>query len=139
MFKYNFAILCLALLSANESYGSSFFCPSEILESLISCLFKTGINSQLEANGLSVDVFNQRIECARQAKCNPKLSDIFDRRIQLVRRFAECMEEIPSRTFGVYEGYALPIYLHEFELQCRENLANGLPDDLKKYYLPLIL
>ena len=48
------------------------------------------------------------------------------------------MEEIPSRTFGVYEGYALPIYLHEFELQCREKLANDLPDDLKHYF-PFIL
>ena len=86
MVNYYFAILCLALLSAKESCGSRFFCGNEVLESLISCLFKTDINSQLEANGLSVDVFNQRIECARQAKCNPKLSDIFDRRIQLVRR-----------------------------------------------------
>ena len=139
MFKYHFAILCLALLSANEGYGSSFFCSNRVVYSLVNCLFKTDITPHLEVHGLSVDKFNQRLECARQAKCNPKLSDIFDRRIQLVRRFAECMEEIPFRTFGVYEGYALPIYLHEFELQCRENLANGLPDDLKKYYLPLIL
>ena len=134
MVNYYFAILCLALLSANESYGSSFFCPSEVLESLISCLFKTSINSQLEANGLSVDVFNQRIECARQAKCNPKLSDIFDKKIKLVREFAECMEEISSHPLGVY----VPIYLHEVELQCREKLANGLPDDLKHYF-PFIL
>ena len=48
-------------------------------------------------------------------------------------QFVECMEEIRSR-----KEYTSPIYLHEFEWQCRDQLANGLPDDLKDYYLPLI-
>ena len=134
MFKYHFAILCLALLSANEGYGSSFFCSNRVVYSLVNCLFKTDITPHLEVHGLSVDKFNQRLECARQAKCNPKLSDIFDKKILLVREFAECMEEISSRPLAVY----VPIYLHEVELQCREKLANGLPDDLKHYF-PFIL
>ena len=133
MFKYNFAILCLALLSANESYGSSFFCPSEVLESLIRCLLRTDINSRLEVHGLSIYKFNRRLECAKQAKCVPSPLQIWDRKIHLVWQFVECMEEIRSRN-----GYTSPIYLHEFEWQCRDQLANGLPDDLQDYYLPLI-
>ena len=134
MLNYHFVILYSVLLSVNESYGSSFFCHSKVLESLISCLLDTNINYHLEIHGLSVDKFNQRLECARQAKCNPKLSDIFDKKIKLVREFAECMEEISSRPYAVF----VPIYLHEVELQCREKLANGLPDDLKHYF-PFIL
>ena len=134
MVNYYFAILCLALLSSNESYGSSFFCPSEVLESLIRCLLRTDINSRLEVHGLSVYKFNRRLECAKQAKCYLSPLQIWDEKIQLVRQFVECMELIPSRTV-----LALPIYLHKFEWECREKLANGLPDDLKDYYLPLIL
>ena len=139
MINYYFVTLCLAVLSAKESCGSRFFCGNEVLESLINCLLRTDINSRLEVHGLSIYKFNRRLECARQAKCLPSPLQIWDKKIHLVWQFIECMEEIPSRTFGVYEGYALPIYLHEFELQCREKLANGLPDDLKKFYLPLIL
>ena len=113
MFKYHFPILCLALISANEGYGSSFFCSNRVVYSLVNCLFKTDITPNLEVHGLSVDKFNQRLECARQAKCNPKLSDIFDKKIKLVREFAECMEEISSRSFAIH----VPIYLHEVELQ----------------------
>ena len=78
--------------------------------------------------------FNRRLECAIQAKCYLSPLQIWDEKIQLVRQFVECMELIPSRTV-----LALPIYLHKFEWECREKLANGLPDDLKDYYLPLIL
>ena len=134
MVNYYFSILCLALLSANESYGSSFFCPSEVLESLIRCLLRTDINSRLEVHGLSVYKFDRRLECAIQAKCYLSPLQIWDKKLQLVRQFVECMELIPFRTV-----LALPIYLHKFEWECREKLANGLPDDLKDYYLPLIL
>ena len=139
MFNYHFAILCLTLLSVNESYGG-FFCHGEVLESLISCLLNTGINYHLEMHGLTINVFNQRLECARQAKCIPSLTGILDRKIRLVRQFFECMEEIPNRigiVFGVYEGSAI-LYLHVFELQCREKLANQLPYDLQALYLPLL-
>ena len=138
MFKYNFAILCLALLSANESYGSRFFCPSEVLESLIKCLITTGINYNWEINGLTADVFNDRLKCARQVKCVPSIRDIWDRKRSLVRQFVECMEEISERILWVFEGYALQKYLHMFEWQCREKLAKQLPHDLQKYYLPLL-
>ena len=140
MVNYYFAILCLALLLANESYGSSFFCPSEVLESLIHCLLRTDINSRLEVHGLSVYKFNRRLECAKQAKCYLSPLQIWDEKIQLVRQFVECMEEIPDRigiVHGVYEGSAI-LYLHVFERQCREKLAKQLPHDLQKYYLPLL-
>ena len=133
MFKHHIAILCLALLSGKESCGSRFFCGNEVLKSLINCLLRTDINSRLEVHGLSIYKFNRRLECAKQAKCYLSPLQIWDEKIQLVRQFVECMELIPSRTV-----LALPIYLHKFEWECREKLANGLPDDLQDYYLPLI-
>ena len=113
MLNYHFVILYSVLLSVNESYGSSFFCHSKVLESLISCLLDTNINYHLEVNGLTVDVFNQRLECARQAKCIRKIHQILERKIRLVRKFVECMEEIPDRigiVHGVYEGSAIFVF-----------------------------
>ena len=133
MINYYFVTLCLAVLSAKESCGSRFFCGNEVLKSLINCLLRTDINSRLEVHGLSIYKFNRRLECAKQAKCYLSPLQIWDEKIQLVRQFVECMELIPSRTV-----LALPIYLHKFEWECREKLANGLPDDLQDYYLPLI-
>ena len=133
MFNFHFVILCFVLLSANESYGWVFCYKNDVLESLISCLLKRGIDESCEVHGLQVDEFNQRLECARQTKCIRKIHQILERKIRLVRQFVECMELIPSRTV-----LALPIYLHKFEWECREKLANGLPDDLQDYYLPLI-
>ena len=134
-------ILCfLVLLLINESHGWVFCYKNDVLESLISCLVKRGINETLELHGLQIDEFNQRLECARQAKCIPSLTGILDRKIRLVRQFFECMEEIPDHigiVFGVYEGSAI-LYLHVFELQCREKLANQLPYDLQALYLPLL-
>ena len=133
MINYYFVTLCLAVLSAKESCGSRFFCGNEVLKSLINCLLRTDINSRLEVHGLSIYKFNRRLECAKQAKCLPSPLQIWDKKIHLVWQFIECMEEIRSR-----KEYTLPIYLHEFEWQCRDQLANGLPDDLKDYYLPLV-
>ena len=139
MFKYPFSILCFALLSANESYGW-FFCTADVLESLISCLLKTNIVEFLEEHGgLIVEMFNRRLECARQAKCHPKLFDTWDRKIWLVQKFFECMEEIHSSSiFGELQGLDLEMGLHMLEKQCREKLADNLPDDVKRYYLPLL-
>ena len=140
MFTFHLVILCFVLLPADESYGWVFCYKNDVLESLISCLVKRGINESLEVHGLQVDEFNRRLECARQAKCIPSLTGILDRKIRLVRQFFECMEEIPNRigiVFGVYEGSAI-LYLHVFEWQCREKLADQLPHDLQVLYLPLL-
>ena len=133
MFNYSFVILCFALLSANESYGW-FFCPADVLESLIRCLLKTDI-----VDGLLLEMFNRRLECARQAKCHPKLFGTWDRKIWLVHKFFVCMEEIHSSSiFYELQGIDLEMGLHMLEKQCRENLAENLPQDLKYYYLPLL-
>ena len=108
---------------------------NDVLESLISCLLKTGIDESLEWRGLHVDEFNQRLECARQAKCSPKFSDIFNRRIQLVRKFVKCMEEIS--TIENFD-FITPLHLHELELKCREKLAFHLPSGLEHYLFPLL-
>ena len=129
-------ILCfIVLLSTYESYGWVFCYKNDVLESLISCLLKRGIDESLEWRGLHVDEFNQRLECARQAKCTPKPSDIFDRRIRLVRKFVKCMEEIS--TIENFD-FITPLHLHELELKCREKLAFHLPSGLEYYLFPLL-
>ena len=145
MFNFHFVILCFVLLSANESYGWVFCYKNDVLESLISCLVKRGINESLEVHGLQVDEFNRRLECARQAKCTPKPSDIFDRRIRLVRKFVKCMEEISTieifdrSHLGKARGiYITSIDLHELEKQCREKLAFHLPSGLEHYFFSLL-
>ena len=139
-------ILCfIVLLSTYESYGWVFCYKNDVLESLISCLLKTGIDESLEWRGLHVDEFNQRLECARQGKCIPKPSDIFDRRIRLVRKFVKCMEEISTveifdrshlgQTSGIY---ITSVDLHELEKHCREKLAFHLPSGLEHYLFSLL-
>ena len=135
MFNFHFVILCFVLLSANESYGWVFCYKNDVLESLISCLLKRGIDESCEVHGLQVDEFNRRLECARQAKCTPKPSDIFDRRIRLVRKFVKCMEEIS--TIENFD-FITPLHLHKLELKCREKLAFHLPSGLEYYLFPLL-
>ena len=139
--NYCFTILCLALLSANESYGwFGWFCTDDVLESLIKCLLKTDIYEPLEAHGgLKVEIFDQRFECVKEAKCHPKLSDVWDRKIHLVQKFVDCMEKIDgSSIFFMLQGLELEKGLHLVEKRCRKKLAEKLPDDLKHYYLPLL-
>ena len=129
-------ILCFfVLLFLKESNGLVFCYKNDVLESLISCLLKRGINETLEVHGLHVDEFNQRLECAIQAKCIPKPSDIFDRRILLVWKFVKCMEEIS--TIENFD-FVTSLRLHELELKCREKLAFHLPSGLEYYLFPLL-
>ena len=129
-------ILCFfVLLLLKESNGLVFCYKNDVLESLISCLLKTGIDESLEWRGLHVDEFNQRLECARQAKCTPKPSDIFNRRIRLVKKFVKCMEEIS--TIENFD-FVTSLRLHELELKCREKLAFHLPSGLEYYLFPLL-
>ena len=139
-------IVCFfVLLFLKESNGLVFCYKNDVLESLISCLLKRGINESCEVHGLHVDEFNRRLECARQAKCSPKFSDIFDRRIRLVRKFVKCMEKISTieifdrSHLGKARGiYITSIDLHELEKHCREKIAFHLPSGLEHYFFPLL-
>ena len=87
MFNYTFAVLFCVLFSVHE-INATMFCPVHVLKSLIRCLLDTKIQPFLEMNGLSMNTFSQRLQCANKADCTPLIPD---KNIRLVKNFAECM------------------------------------------------
>ena len=139
MFKCTFAILFCVMFSVND-INATMLCPVHVLKSLIRCLLETKIQPLLEMNGLAMNTFSQRLQCAKQAECTPSIwGNIPDKNIRVMKNFVQCMNKIPiSSWIGVASKVYLEKLVHVSENKCRENLALTLPYYLKHYYLPLL-
>ena len=137
MLKYSLNIFIFLMISVNE-INATMFCPVYFLKSLIRCLLDTKIQPFLEMNGLSMNTFSQRLQCAKKADCTPLIPD---KNIRLVKNFAECMTTL-SLSLSSWKLVVSKVYLeklaHINEKKCRENLALTLPFYLHHYYLPLL-
>ena len=118
---------------SKESYAV-FWCSDVLLHTLIKCLLDTNIKPTIPFTYDKVEEFIRRFECAQDADCTPKPWEILRPKIQTLRNFVECMDDIPAlpedlQTVGnVGTSYAIREYL------CRKTLTNNLPYDLYRLY-----
>ena len=114
---------------SKESYAV-FWCSDVLLHTLIKCLLQTNIKPTLPYTYDKVEEFVRRFECANEADCIPKPWDILKKpKIRLIRSYVNCMEH--------WEPNIATKILREY--YCREKLANYLPNDLKMYWIHLLL
>ena len=143
MFKCHFSILCIMIHLFNQSYAE-FWCSDQIKETLIHCLLEKPIIAAYEYHGLEYAEFYRRLQCARYANCikKPWDFDIFDDRIEIVKKFAKCMDDVATwleqKRKTTQESVHIHKTLHHFEQQCRSELASKLPDNFKMYYWQLL-
>ena len=133
MLKCRFIIVAFFHFLFSES-TAEFWCAENQLVSLIECLLDTNIKNPVPWTYDKIEEFQRRFECAKDADCTPKPWEIFRPKIQTLRNFVECMDDIPTlpedlKSVGnVGTSYAIREY------RCRKTLTYSLPFDLIRLY-----
>ena len=129
MLNYSFVIFYFALVF-QESFALN-WCSSDGLPTLLHCL----LEGEYSVNWS--ETLNQRIRCSKEGDCTPRPWQVFDKKVELVRNYFECMKEVAATKTNLLTGPEIK-ELVASEFRCRIALAVNLPDDFKSYYNPLL-
>ena len=116
--------LIFILLCSVEIYAD-FWCSNETLHKLIQCLISTNIKYDQDLTDLETAI--RRFNCAEKSFCTRKPWNMWALKMRLLDKYYWCMNHarnVPT---------SLADQLNE-EYQCRWELANSLPEDLRFYY-----
>ena len=117
MFRH--PLIIILVLIVNES-NADFWCPKNVLESLVNCLFQC---DQEVYN--DIDQIRCRINCGLEAHCIPKPWDLLNRNIALAREFAKCMIGCADHLKDVIQH---PLDLFLCDVGCRKDFDEKLPE-----------
>ena len=121
MFKWNFVICFFTLILLKES-NADFWCPDNVLETLVDCLFRY---DQYDYDDMDdIQKIKHRIGCSSKANCIPKPWDVFNEKITLAREYAECMKKC-----AVYFNHETlnPLDVFLCDVECRKDFDEKLP------------
>ena len=130
MSRTSFVFLCCIVFVSNQSFAKK-WCSRNDLESLLQCLSHTG--SKFIPHMEPFEILNQRIACSKIGDCTPKLFQVWNKKIRLVRKYGKCMK---NNILGLQESSLL--YDSSIEQNCRKYLNDNLPDSFKDYNLHLL-
>ena len=100
--------------------NADFWCPENVLESLVNCLFQCDQEVYHD-----IDQIRCRINCGLEAHCIPKPWDLLNRNIALAREFAKCMIGCADYLKDVVQH---PLDLFLCDVGCRKDFDEKLPE-----------
>ena len=127
MSRSNFVFLCCIVFVSNQCFAKK-WCSWNALEALLQCLTEDKFIPHME----SFEILNQRIGCSKIGDCTPKLFQVWNKKVRLVRKYGKCMKNI----LGLLEDSL--VYDSSIEQNCRKYLNDNLPDSFKDYNLHLL-
>ena len=117
MFRHPLIIILVLIV---KETNADFWCPENILESLVNCLFQC---DQEVYN--DIDEIRCRINCGLESDCIPKPWDLCKRKIALAREFAKCMIGCADHLKHVIQH---PLDLFLCDVGCRKDFDEKLPE-----------
>ena len=109
MSRSNFVFLCCIVFVSNQCFAKK-WCSRNALESLLQCLTEDKFIPHME----SFEILNQRIACSKIGDCTPKLFQVWNKKIRLVRKYGKCMKN--SLPFLYRVRKQLPV-LHKYLIE----------------------
>ena len=112
--------LIIVLVLIVKETNADFWCPKNVLESLVNCLFQCDQEVYHD-----IDQIRCRINCGLEAHCIPKPWDLLNRNIALAREFAKCMIGCADHLKDVIQH---PLDLFLCDVGCRKDFDEKLPE-----------
>ena len=112
--------LIIVLVLIVKETNADFWCPENVLESLVNCLFQCDQEVYHD-----IDQIRCRINCGLEAHCIPKPWDLLNRNIALAREFAKCMIGCADYFKDVIQHL---LDLFSCDVGCRKDFDEKLPE-----------
>ena len=88
MFRHPLIIVLVLIVKENNAHHEHFWCPKNLLESLVNCLFHC---HQLIIVDDEIEGVRCRVACTKENYCIRKPWDLLNRKMALAREYTKCM------------------------------------------------
>ena len=117
MFRHPLIIVLVLIV---KETNADFWCPKNILECLVNCLFQC---DQIVTD--EIEQIRCRIECAKENYCIRKPWDLLNKKMALARRYTKCMIGCADHLKDVIQH---PLDLFLCDVGCRKDFDEKLPE-----------